>query len=243
MGSHHEEAFEEAGVKLVDYGEADIISIATPDEFHGSMTIEALSKGKHVFCEKPLCRKREELDTIRAFADLHVGQNYPLRDRFAFMKAFDVGNVQRCEATYIWGRHAKLKTTWRKDDPNYSLILGGMIHVVDLAYFILDEEMHLDSVAWSGEVPEIVYALCQIRTGIVEFCMDGAPGDKQHAHGFMISGDLDSFAARNNDPTDKKACLRAFIDDIKSGKRPENDFRAVDLCLQIESSVATSRSR
>lgn len=250
MGQIHAETYEEMGVPIVSYEEADIISIATPDCKHGETVVWALENGKDVFCEKPLCTKRLDLGVIKCLAGFFspdspnrcIGHNYPLRHTFERLRQYDPGKIQRFEASYVWGRHEKLKTTWRKDDPNYSLILGGMIHVVDLFFHLTDLEIHVDSVAWSGHPPYIVYALCQIPHGIAQFSLDGAPGKKQHGHGVMISGELGTVWGINDGETDKKACLREFIENLKAGTH-QNDFRAIDLCLQIENIVSTSANR
>ncbi len=240
MGRQHEEAYDDMGVDLVPYDKADIISIATPDEFHGPMTIEALNAGKHVFCEKPLCRTFDELKTIRAFEGKHIGQNYPLRHKVMEIPLEEVGNIQRIEATYIWGRNHKMFTTWRKNDPNYSLVLGGLIHMVDIIYFLTGLEIHVSGVCWSGHPPDIVYATCHIPGGVACFILDGARGDKEHCHELMISGDLNQFFGVNFGQTDKKACIYDFVRRIRDKKPVQNDFRAIELCLQIENIVSTS---
>lgn len=40
--------------------ETDIVSVCTPLKFHAEVTIFAAEHGKHVFCEKPLCRNIKE---------------------------------------------------------------------------------------------------------------------------------------------------------------------------------------
>ncbi|MDQ7822572.1 MAG: bi-domain-containing oxidoreductase [Candidatus Eremiobacteraeota bacterium] len=67
---------------LLDDSEINAVVIATQHDSHGALVMEALRAGKHVFVEKPLCIKREELEaldeTYRSLAEkplLMVGFN------------------------------------------------------------------------------------------------------------------------------------------------------------------------
>ena len=40
--------------KMLSFKELDAVSIVTPNVFHAPMSIEAMRKGKHVLCEKPM---------------------------------------------------------------------------------------------------------------------------------------------------------------------------------------------
>ncbi len=46
--------------KMLEMEEIDAVAIATPNRFHAPMTIEALKKGKHVLCEKPMAMNEKE---------------------------------------------------------------------------------------------------------------------------------------------------------------------------------------
>lgn len=63
----------EAAYCTTDYQEVlrdpdiDLVLVATRHDLHGSMALEALKAGKHVFVEKPLTLSESELDAIEAF--------------------------------------------------------------------------------------------------------------------------------------------------------------------------------
>jgi predicted dehydrogenase len=64
--------------------EIDVVLVAAPDPYHAEITLQALQRGKHVFCEKPLCFSVAEADEIaraRDAADRIVQVGY--------MKRFD----------------------------------------------------------------------------------------------------------------------------------------------------------
>ena len=54
--------------QLLDAG-IDAILIAAPDQYHAEITLEALARGVHVFCEKPLCFSVPQAEEIRAARD------------------------------------------------------------------------------------------------------------------------------------------------------------------------------
>ncbi len=45
--------------ELLENKKVDMVSIATPDHHHGIQAIDALKKGKHVYCEKPVTHWRQ----------------------------------------------------------------------------------------------------------------------------------------------------------------------------------------
>ena len=53
---------------LIADPEIDMVDICVPTAYHTKYVVAALKAGKHVFCEKPLCRKPEELKAIAAAA-------------------------------------------------------------------------------------------------------------------------------------------------------------------------------
>ena len=73
--------------KILDRKDIDIIGIATPDHWHTKIAIEALTAGKHVFCEKPLTLTIEEGALIR-----NASRKYK--------KVFQVGNMQRASQVF-----------------------------------------------------------------------------------------------------------------------------------------------
>lgn len=65
----------------------DAILIATPDQYHAEITIAALKRAKHVFCEKPLCFAIGEAEAIA-------------RARDAAAKVVQVGYMKRFDPSY-----------------------------------------------------------------------------------------------------------------------------------------------
>jgi predicted dehydrogenase len=69
--------------QLLD-ADTDAILIAAPDQYHAEITIAALRRGKHVFCEKPLCfsvADAKEVAVVRDAAGKVV--------QIGYMKRFD----------------------------------------------------------------------------------------------------------------------------------------------------------
>lgn len=63
----HLRAFEHAR-ELLTLAEVDAVVVATPTSTHFSLVKEALERGKHVLCEKPLCERSPDADELAALA-------------------------------------------------------------------------------------------------------------------------------------------------------------------------------
>src|SRR5262249_38680919 len=54
--------------RTVERRDIDAVLVCTPPHLHAEITIAALGAGKHVLCEKPLCRTLEEAEAMVAAA-------------------------------------------------------------------------------------------------------------------------------------------------------------------------------
>lgn len=130
--------------------EVRIVSIASFDQAHAAQVLAALNAGKHVFVEKPLCRSLEELSRIRDAWAAHDGRiklasNFVLRAAPLYrwlkdsVEKGDFGRLYAFDGDYLYGRIEKITRGWRKDVVDYSVMLGGGIHLVDLMRWITAE--------------------------------------------------------------------------------------------------------
>lgn len=68
----------------------DVVTVATPDDFHTAPVIAAIQQGLHVFCEKPLALSAAEAESMRDAAIKHnvrLAVDYNRRIGFAYAKA------------------------------------------------------------------------------------------------------------------------------------------------------------
>lgn len=49
---------------LLAMPEIDMVTLGLPNDLHCQVTLEAANAGKHIVCEKPLCRTLEEADRM-----------------------------------------------------------------------------------------------------------------------------------------------------------------------------------
>ena len=124
----------------------DLISIASFDDAHFEQARAAVAAGKHVFVEKPLCRTESELGALKstwlAAGTPHLGSNLVLRAApvYAWLKAAitsgELGEVYAFDGEYLYGRVEKITLGWRAHVEDYSVILGGGVHLIDLMLWL-----------------------------------------------------------------------------------------------------------
>ena len=130
--------------------DTDIVVVATPDHFHAPHCIGALSKGKHVVCEKPLAPTVKECKKIIRAVRKHrkffmVGQVCRFAPGFKTAKKLiddgEIGEVAFIESEYAHDyTHAPGKDNWRKDPKiKREGFIGGGCHALDLVRWLVGD--------------------------------------------------------------------------------------------------------
>ncbi|MBM3465158.1 MAG: Gfo/Idh/MocA family oxidoreductase [Armatimonadetes bacterium] len=129
--------------------EVDVVSIASYDDAHFAEAAAALRAGKHVFCEKPLCRSLSEGKALKAAwserPSLRLGCNLVLRAAPLYrwlreaIASGALGQIYAFDGDYLYGRIHKITEGWRKDVDDYSVMQGGGVHLVDLMLMLVNE--------------------------------------------------------------------------------------------------------
>ncbi|PYX48836.1 MAG: hypothetical protein DMG79_10835, partial [Acidobacteria bacterium] len=149
-GSHAQHAQRKFGFNYCTTDESQLIHdpavnavvIATRHHLHAKLVVSALSAGKHVFCEKPLCLSEEELCTITAaYLGINVAQRPTLmvgfNRRFApmatRMKTFLASISESLALHYRINAGPLPPDHWVNDrEQGGGRILGEVCHFIDL---------------------------------------------------------------------------------------------------------------
>jgi predicted dehydrogenase len=132
---------------LIESPDVDAVIIATPDHWHGPMTIAAARAGKHVYCEKPLTWSVEETYEVRkavkengiVFQLGHQG-----RQNESYLKAKEVIKQG------ILGKVNLIEVTTNRNDPN-----GAWVYPIhdDASPFTIDWQQFI------GQAPPHEFSL------------------------------------------------------------------------------------
>lgn len=132
--------------EVLSRDDVDVVSIASFDDAHFDQVMQSLEAGKHVFVEKPLCRTVAELARIRGALNqnpsLHLASNLVLRgaDLYRWLRdqiaAGAFGEIYAFDGEYLYGRMHKITEGWRGETEDYSVMLGGGIHMIDLMLWL-----------------------------------------------------------------------------------------------------------
>ena len=126
------------------------VVVSTPTKFHAEIAAEALEKGKHVLCEKPLARNAEEARVVvetakRTNRVLKTGFNYRHMPHVLkaqeLLKSGAIGSPYFLRCRYGHGGRPHYEDHWCTDA---DLSGGGVlqeqgIHIVDLVRVFLGE--------------------------------------------------------------------------------------------------------
>lgn len=189
----------------------DVVSIASFDNFHYGQIAKALKNGKHVFVEKPLCLKEDELrrirDLLRAHPGLRLSSNLILRKSPRFrlvrrwVRAGRFGRLYYLEGDYNYGRIEKITNGWRGKIDFYSVVYGGGVHLVDLLHWITGDTVTEVSsfgnrIASNGSrfrFNDCVASLLRFKSGIVAKVTSNFGCVFPHFHALALYGTKGTF--------------------------------------------------
>jgi predicted dehydrogenase len=93
---------------LANAREFDSVHVTVPDHMHASIALEALRRGKHVYCQKPLTRTVREARAVAAAAKragtvTQMGiQNHSLGPLNAAKRVFDGAHIGGIYEVHVW---------------------------------------------------------------------------------------------------------------------------------------------
>lgn len=175
----------ESAETLIEDAQVDVVSIASYDQYHASQVVLALDNGAHVFSEKPLCLTQKELSEIHSALirnpNSRLSTNTILRmsERFRDIRKRitqgELGRIYHVEADYNYGRLSKILRGWRGKIKNYSVMLGGGIHMIDLLIWMVDSPVievsaignKVCSAGSTFDTPDMVIAWLRFADGTI----------------------------------------------------------------------------
>ncbi len=127
--------------------EIKFLSVATPNEFHAALTLQALQAGKAVLCEKPmgmnLTEARDLLIASQApGAFLQIGFELHYSTMFTLARKWIddglLGDITQTQCRYFCCEFHK-KNTWRSNSPGSFLIGEKLSHYLDLQRWFIGD--------------------------------------------------------------------------------------------------------
>ncbi|MDO4583440.1 MAG: Gfo/Idh/MocA family oxidoreductase [Planctomycetia bacterium] len=140
--------------------EIDIVHVCTPNHLHLEILKEAISAGKHIYCEKPVVLNREEVEELRPFLEnytqvshvvFHTRYFASVMQAKAMIEAGKLGKILEFRGCYLQNSHVDPNRPMRWK--NLKATGGGALmdigsHLIELTDWLIGPLA--DGVAWSG---------------------------------------------------------------------------------------------
>jgi len=137
------------GMELIEKADVDVVDICLPTHLHTAHAVAAMKAGKHVFVEKPICVKDEEMELLLATEQetggkVRVGQVIRQWTEYVWLKeAVDSGVYGKV----LHGQFRRLSSlpTWAWEnwlhqvDKSGGVAVDMHVHDVDFVRYILGE--------------------------------------------------------------------------------------------------------
>ncbi len=149
---------------LLDDPEIDIVLVATTNDCHKEISIDALRAGKHVICEKPVTTKASDLEEIMTVSKecgkiFTVDQNRRVNRDFVNMcRAIDKGMIGK---PYVIESRVEgsrgMPEGWRcKKELGGGMMYDWGVHLIDQIMYMTDEKVKtVYCIMYSVNYPEV----------------------------------------------------------------------------------------
>lgn len=136
--------------EILNDDKINLVSIASHDNHHFRQCKKAIQNNKNVFVEKPALLNVKQCQIIKKLIKKNkvgICSNLILRQSPRFLslknriKKNFFGKLYYIEGDYNYGRLEKITKGWRSKINNYSITLGGGIHIIDLFLFLTKKKI------------------------------------------------------------------------------------------------------
>lgn len=179
---------------IINDPEIDVIDICTPNIYHYETLKKAITAGKHIYCEKPLCINSEQADEVARLAkEKGITAQIVFNNRFipAVMRAkqiIDEGRLGRilsfrCEYLHASATDPEKKAGWKQ---NRDICGAGTLfdlgsHAVDMIHYLcgeivsvkassqiaFPERLGMNGEVWKTNADEAFYMIAKTVGGAV----------------------------------------------------------------------------
>ena len=164
----------ETGEELLEQADVDLIDVCVPTHLHRRFVEMAAARGKHVFCEKPLARTREDGQAMieacrKAGVKLGVGHVVRFFPEYRKIKeTLESGQIGQPATVTTMRGGGGFPTAWQDWYANFEwsggLILDMIIHDFDYLRWLFGEVDHVFARGTTGkEYNRLEYALVTLR--------------------------------------------------------------------------------
>ncbi len=163
--------------------ELDVLFVCLPNYLAADATIKGLSKGLHVFCEKPPGRDLKDIIEVRAVErqnpglKLKYGFNHRYHDSFMeaakIVRSGKYGRVLNIRGIYGKSRIIPFNGGWRSQRKfaGGGILLDQGIHMLDMVRYLAGDFEEIYSFVsndyWQHDVEDNAYALMRNQKGCV----------------------------------------------------------------------------
>ncbi|WP_250511441.1 Gfo/Idh/MocA family oxidoreductase [Caballeronia sp. GACF4] len=198
----------------------DVVAVMTPNDSHYDICMQALDRGFHIICDKPLAHglaaardiARKVAETHAEFCVTYCYTGYPMvRQARDMVAAGELGEIRQVHLQYIQGyfAHHDLPSGWRTegkrggeslvlmDIGTHAFHLGGFVTGLDVTQICAD----LGSAIPGRQVDDYVGALTHYGNGARgSLYVTNAAAGSEHGLSFRIHGDAGGLEWHQEEP-------------------------------------------